>query len=117
MENKEKIKSDAEHRYNLFSGFAIAIEIAAILKFFDIVRLVILENKIYSIDLMILGILFASAIGEEWITKIMFVRQKERSERSERQKYIVALIILLFIFLLTNFYFLLAPLFISAKLI
>ena len=113
----KKLKSSVEHQYNLFSGFRIAIEIAFIVKFLDILRLVILENKIYWIDLGILIFLFFTAFCEEIITKTLFVDKRIKPNLSKKQKGILWLVVLIYITMLIVLLLWLIPIFISVKLV
>jgi hypothetical protein len=112
-----KLKSNAEHVYNSFNGVTIAIEIAGILKFFDIVRLVVLEHKLYWIDLAILGLLIVTGIGEELITKTLFVNKRIKPNLSKRQKWILWLIVLVYFVTLTLLLIWWLPIFQLAKIV
>jgi len=113
--SQEKIKTDEEHRYNLFNGFTIAIQIAGILKFLEIIRIAVLENKIYSIDLWILFILVVTAIGEEVITKTLFVKKRDKPLLSKRERLIVLILLILFIGLFIVLSILISPFLSSSK--
>ncbi|NCN87178.1 hypothetical protein GW932_05070 [archaeon] len=97
---QKKLKSNSEHLYNSWTGFSVAIQVAGILKFLNIIKKIFLYQKAYLIDFYILGFLLITWISQETINQIFFVEKKEKISINPRDKKILKLILGLYIIIL-----------------
>ena len=117
MSEDQRIKSQGEHSYNLYSGFTIAIQVAGILKVLDIIRTAVVENKVYWIDIAIVIFLLITWVSQEIITKAAFVRKKRDIILSRRSKKIRWITIILYMILLITVTLLLKPILASTPVV
>ena len=95
-----KFKSNQEHNYTNWTNFKIAIEVAALLQFLNIIRILVIENKFFILDGIIWAFLFITFILQEYINKAYFVEKVEKLKLPKKRKKIIMICIILEIIIL-----------------
>ncbi len=98
MERYEKIVPESKYRYDMFSGYALAIQVAFILYFLSMFRYFVTNQSLPpKIDFIILLILFSTWIFGEIITKRLFVIKDFIPLLSKKEKIFLLVLLILWI--------------------